>query len=387
MVSDEKKSMDLDSSFEKLNRKPIVACSIEDHEFYYDVISNLFLFSGLGNCLFCNAFIQESVQLIKNSLMLYEEGFFDSAFYSLRQAVEIMNSMLMCSIDDSKYQNWKSKAWFPLDGKVKEALEQSCSNYSEIKNAIPEFFDQFDIILKQANKYIHKQGFDTFYSFIDIKGRYEKRKKARDDLYVSFLKYCIGMVLFLYIALDPLSLVATDEVVQHHIPFDYLTEPIPVSFFEEAFSTDYVERIKETLFYSSFKEFFLSKEELKPATYSLIHWQFYDLEHLSDIRSQLNLISPAEQRILTILEKGIKASRFYPEEYILGYFTSIASKAQYNGFSSNQFDEYLKEPFRSNITWRGVYISLFHMPNGYLIIEHNEPFSDDEVVTIEDCLK
>ena len=75
MVSDEKKSTDLDPFFEKLNRKPIVAYSIEDHEFYYDVISNLFLFSGLGNCLFCNAFIQESVQLIKNSLMLYEEGF------------------------------------------------------------------------------------------------------------------------------------------------------------------------------------------------------------------------------------------------------------------------------------------------------------------------
>ena len=358
------------------------------NDYYLSTIRSLFLFTGLEDALFCNAFIKEAIQLILNSLVLYEDGFFDCAFYSLRQSVEIMNSMLICSTDETKYQSWQEKARFPFDGKIKTLLDQSCSNYSEIKNALPEFFNRFEELLKQANKIIHKQGFDTFYTFISIHENPDKKTKDRENLFVLFLDYCIGMVIFLYIALDPISLIVTDEDVLYHIPFDYMTEPVPISFFDDVFSpsSDYIERIRQTQFYCNLKEYFLSLEELKPATFSLIHYQYFDIDNLSDIRSQLHLVSPLELRILTILEKGIKASHFYSNECLLGYYTSIKSNAVSNGFSSDQFNVFLNKPFETNIAWRGVYISLFHVSDGYLIIEHNEALTDDEKDLINKCL-
>ena len=363
-----------------------VSFRLEKHDYYAEIVSNLFLFTGLGNALFCNSFINESVRLIMNSVSLFENGYFDCAFYSLRQSVEIMNCMLVCSTDEAKYQSWHEKAWFPVDGKIKILLSQSNSNYSEIKTAVPEFFDRFEDLLKQVNKIVHKQGFGSFYSFVDIHGNPETKRKEREELFVSFLNHCIGMVLLIYIALDPISLILTDDAVISHIPFDFVTEPVPISFFEEVFSPDYIDQIKNTQFYICLKEYFLSLEELKPATYSLIHCQHYDIEHLSDIRSQVYMISPLEQRILTILENGINASRFYSNDCLIGYFTSIRSNAWSMGFSSDQFDQYLNRPYETNIAWHNVFISLFHCPEGYLIIEHNEQFSRNELKIIVECL-
>ncbi len=386
MATEDSVDAKMELLFERQDRHFIVPSRIVKHDYYLKTIRELFLCTGMGNALFCNAFINESIQLIMHSLILFEDGFFDCAFYSLRQSVEIMNSMLMCSNDEAKYKLWQEKAKFPADGMIKALLAQSCSNYSEIKKAVPEFFKCFEDILKNVNKIIHKQGFDTFYSFIDINGNHEKKRIEREELYVSFLNHCIGMVLFLYIALDPISLIVTDEDILFHIPFDFMTEPVPISFFEVVFSPDYIEKIKGIQFYSYLKEYFLSMEELRHATFELIHCQYFNIDNLPDIRAQAHLISPLEQRILAILEKGIKASHFYYDGCLMGYLTSIKSNAKSRGFSSDQFDEYLNRSYETNIAWRGVYISLFHDPEGYLIIEHNEVFSGDEIDVINECL-
>ena len=129
---------------------------------------------------------------------------------------------------------WKAKGRFPSDKNVKDLLNQKNEAYNEIKSVIPEFFEKYDELLKKSNKYIHKQGFDTFYTY-----KYSLSNRdieERTNLFVSFLKYGIGMMLIMNIALDPLSLALSDFEVDSHIAFEPMTEPIPLYVFEEYLS-------------------------------------------------------------------------------------------------------------------------------------------------------
>ncbi|WP_462168672.1 hypothetical protein [Pseudoalteromonas lipolytica] len=51
-------------------------------------------FTGRSDGNIANTFIHEASYLIVNSLTLFEQGFFDFAFYSLRQSLEIAMTMM-----------------------------------------------------------------------------------------------------------------------------------------------------------------------------------------------------------------------------------------------------------------------------------------------------
>lgn len=53
------------------------------------------LITGRVDIMYCNAFLTEATQLLINSIFLYEDGYFDCAFYSVRQASEQNLSMFM----------------------------------------------------------------------------------------------------------------------------------------------------------------------------------------------------------------------------------------------------------------------------------------------------
>lgn len=78
---------------------------LPEHESLLQAIRALFPETGIMQNLFCNGFMMESVELIKHALFLYEDGYFDCAFYSLRQSVELMNSMLLLSDDEDQLKN------------------------------------------------------------------------------------------------------------------------------------------------------------------------------------------------------------------------------------------------------------------------------------------
>ena len=93
------------------------------------------------------------------------------------------------------------------------------------------------------------------------------------------------------IVLDPLSLALSDSVVDAHIPFDPMTEHIPLGILEEVFSDDVIERIMCTNFYKDFVSSFLEKEEMNDATYAIIRFQHYNIEALDDVEKQIHLLN------------------------------------------------------------------------------------------------
>ena len=263
------------------DRQLLSKCILPEHDELLGTLRSLIPTTGNLTELFCNIFLGESVEMLKHAFFLYEDGFFDCAFYSIRQSIENINNMLISALDSNKYKLWKDKGRFPHDKAIKEQLNKQNAAYNEIKNAIPEFFEKYEDLLKQANKIIHKQGFDTFYTCQH--SVIKQKQEERTLLFVSFLKYGIGMILIMNIVLDPLALALSDSEVDSHIPFEPMTEAIPLYVFEEYLSIDIINKIRNTSYYLSLKEYFLSLEKLNDATYLVLRYEYFDVNKLDDI--------------------------------------------------------------------------------------------------------
>ncbi len=362
------------------DRMLLSKCRLPEHDELLETLRSLIPTTGNLTEFFCNMFLSESVELLKHAFFLYEDGYFDCAFYSVRQSIENVNNMLLSVLDAEKYKLWKDKARFPSDKAVKEQLDKQNDAYNEIKTAIPDFFEKYDNLLKRANKYIHKQGFDTFYIYKHSLSTQDIEE--RNSLFVSFLKYGIGMMLIMNIVLDPLSLALSDTEVDSHIPFEPMTEAIPIYVFEEYLSIDIIEKIKNTSHYCSIKEYFLSLEELKHATYAVKRYDFFDVNQLDEIESQIKQLNLAEALMFCILKSGIKATHFYWDNSIMGYSTSYEPTVHLSSYSSNQFDDYLKH-MTPNHLWHDMYISGYKVLDSYLIVQHNEPLTENEIAIIK----
>ena len=363
------------------DRQLLTKNALPEHDELLRTLRALIPTTGNLNEMFCNMFFSESVELLKHAFFLYEDGYFDCAFYSLRQSIENINNMLLSAVDSDKYELWKAKGRFPSDKIVKDLLDQKNDAYNEIKSAIPEFFEKYDELLKKSNKYIHKQGFDTFYTYKHSLSA--KDIEERTKLFVSFLKYGIGMMLIMNIALDPLSLALSDFEVDSHIAFNPMTEPIPLYVFEEYLSIDIIEKIKTTSHYTSLKDYFLGLEKLNDATYAVIRYDYFDVKNLDEIEKQIKQLDLSQTLMFCILKSGIKATHFYWDNSILGYSTSYQPKVHLREYSSDQFDDYLNNSGDPNYLWHGMYISGFKALDSYLIIQHNDPLSDDEILAIK----
>lgn len=358
----------------------LVKRQLPEHDELLSTLRALIPTTGNLNEMFCNMFFSESVELLKHAFFLYEDGYFDCAFYSLRQSIENMNNMLLSAVNADKYELWKEKGRFPSDKAVKDLLSRQNDAYNEIKTVIPEFFEQYDELLKKANKYIHKQGFDTFYVSNNISNFTDQEE--RTNLFLSFLKYAIGMMLIMNIALDPLSLALSDYEVDSHIPFDPMTEPIPIGIFEKYLSLDIIEKIKTTDHYTALKEYFLNIEELNEATYAVLRYNHFNVEQLDEIEKQIAQLDLSQALMFCILKSDIKATHFYWDYGILGYSTSYKPKVHIREYRSNQFDDYLKGNIKCNCDWQGMYISIFRALDSYLIVQHDEPLTETEVSTL-----
>ena len=85
----------------------LVKRQLPEHDELLSTLRALIPTTGNLNEMFCNMFFSESVELLKHAFFLYEDGYFDCAFYSLRQSIENMNNMLLSAVDTDKYELWK----------------------------------------------------------------------------------------------------------------------------------------------------------------------------------------------------------------------------------------------------------------------------------------
>ena len=206
---------------------------IPQHKEIMDTLCRLKMITvGQVDRLFCNSFLSEAVRLLRNSIFLYEDDYFDCAFYSVRQAAETCNNMFyIANKGKPALIEWNKKQYFPLNKKVIQQLSEVDGFYSDVKVAIPEFFAAYEDITKQIHKTVHKQGFDTFYVLrkgLSVQGIFNKENETK--LFADFLIQTICMVIVMYIIVDPISLVLSDEDLSMRINFAPMAEEADVGF-------------------------------------------------------------------------------------------------------------------------------------------------------------
>lgn len=343
-------------------------------------LHSLILITGRSDVMYCNAFLDEAIQLLINSIFLYEDGLFDCAFYSVRQAGEVVDSMLYLSKNDSNaLKQWSDKKYFPMDSNIKSQLNKLSEDYQEMKSLIPELFEQHAELIKKSHKIIHKQGFDTFYrNRIQDKCGFSQDEEAK--LFTDSLEYTIGIILIIFILIEPLSLALSDEDVTNKLNFDFLTEPIDIDYFSEYLQLeDVVGKIKGSNFYTKFISNFTNKESMLPAVYYVVREDAWDVDALDEIEKQLHLLDSYERFMFCILKCGIRVSNFYYNGGLSWYLTSIKCNYGRDSYGGKVFDKYLEPDNRFNQPCENVFISVIVMYEEPLFLEHNELLSEDEI--------
>lgn len=98
-------------------------------QLYSDLINIEHSWSGRIDGNICNTFIIEAEQQLVNAIELFEQGYFDCAYYSLRSAVDLSTTMVFLDdMPDDEHEKflsaWKSIADFPMQGQMIKQLSQ-----------------------------------------------------------------------------------------------------------------------------------------------------------------------------------------------------------------------------------------------------------------------
>ncbi len=180
----------------------------------YDYIEQLAdSVSGLVSTPSFNQFLLESCQLLANSLDLIHQGYFDAAFYSVRQAGEvILIGTLFSNLEESerkaKYEKWVSLDRFPSFSELSKMLRSKDIEYRDLLEQMPEIDELISKLNKRANKYIHKQGHESFYTK-PYEVVSESARRIREDFTVYF-KTTVKVCSIFRLAVDPFPILLND---------------------------------------------------------------------------------------------------------------------------------------------------------------------------------
>lgn len=194
-----------------------------------------------------NKFFYEASQMIANSIYLFQEGFFDAAFYSLRQSIEISIGTLYLTANPAKMNKWEELGPGFESGRMANFLREHESIFKEIRTKMPAFFDNIHAIQKRTNKYVHKQGFSSFYttqqwSWSDHREEKIYNKIASD--YEETLRIAIGAVAVYRLAIDPLPIILMDEELLMR-SMDFVTQPYTEEFIAKYIGLENIELYKQ----------------------------------------------------------------------------------------------------------------------------------------------
>ena len=214
---------------EQWNIKPL---SLPKANEYLEDLSDLwFADSGILTEVNPFFFINEACQLLANSVKLFEHGYFDCAFYSVRQAIELSLSGLYLFSNPDKIKGWKNlEKGFELRTIVPE-LKLGKEEFAEIKELFSDFFERVEKEKKLMNKYVHKQGYRSLYfhyNSFNAHGKPERITTLTKD-YETILHDTITAVALYRLVIDPYPILMLDEDIVSRMP-DLMADSFSRSF-------------------------------------------------------------------------------------------------------------------------------------------------------------
>lgn len=358
---------------------------------YHDLLNIEHSWSGRMDTNIGNTFIMEAVQLLINSIELFEMGYFDCAYFSLRSAVDISTTMVfLCDIEEEareKYlSDWERVKDFPLRYQMIRKLSKDGSIFVDMTNNMPSFFKHAEEISQKLNKYVHKQGLHNFYVLRNHPIFHVKSQEVFINNFIYFLKNVICIVAVMRLAIDPFPILLMDEEILYRC-FDSMTEPYSENFVREYIGLKYIDDYKKTNFYISTKSLFENEEKKNKAVFNIVKHQYIDTTKYNDIASQFHLMSE-DDIVATIISCACeKIVKVYTCGGLLMYFTNRNTNRKLLSWSSEQFGNFSKSKQKFNQIFDEAYISVFSKEEKDYYAEHNEVLEDSEITFIESMIK
>lgn len=342
-------------------------------------------FAHLGKFDFNSmTFFSEATYLIANAIQLFRKGYYDCAFYSLRQSIELSIGIIyLTEKGEDCMHDWETQKEGFETGTMSNYLRNHTYIFSDIRTKMAEFFYEIRTIQGEMNKYVHKQGFHTFYEFNrkifqneEIK---QKWQSQRINDFNRFVIKCIGAVAVYRLAIDPLPILLAQEDMLYKVP-EILTAPYPKEFISEYIGEKHIQKYFQTSIYQEYYNRLQSKETLCEGCYNLLHLNNYDRALYSEILGQFHVLPPHAQLAVLFFSISNKIANIICKNGTERYSSDVRtmrvplSVVLGQGYYENLFksEKTLNQPYGN------VYISRARIHKEWAYIEHNEQLSSDE---------
>ena len=341
--------------------------------------------TGIIDAQVANMTLNESCMMLINAIKVFKMGFFDCAFYSLRQTIELSIGGIRLFNDNKKIKDWNNGEKGFERGRMVQFLEKNDATFGNVKEKLKFYFDKLLETERSIDKYVHKQGVFTFYTYHGQTPNYyqkHKTKLLRD--FERYLKDCIGAVAIYRLIIDPLPLLLTNQEMAKRAP-DFITEPYGQAFIDKYIGDNIVAAYKQTEIYQGYYEYLLAREKQNDAVYNLIHWQIINRKQSEDYLKQMHLLSSHDRLALIIALSSTKISYCYLMNGCLWYTTDVQPQRSETSitFGSNYFEQYFNDTNNFNQQYENVYISRCNAFREVHYFEHNEPLVEQEIAFIE----
>ena len=364
-------------------------CIIENKEQYHmDLLNIEHSWTGRMDAQIANTFILESNQLLINSISLFEMGYFDCAFYSLRQSLEVSTIMIYLIDNDVNkrediFNNWQRQSPFPMYGKMMNFLEQNKLVFEDMKSKMSEYFKDLNSIKSKLNKYVHKQGFQTFYI---SRNHPFNRHRADDRLpqqFETYLKKCIGAVAVFRLAIDPFPILLMDDEMYSRTG-DSMTKGYGEEFIEKYIGFEHVEAYKRTEIYLNHYNGIILEEAKAPCVSSVIKNHYIDKVLIDKILEQKHLLPVNDLNAVNLCSFSEKICKIYSIGGFLMYFTNIDTVRTNLSWSGEDFMKVKENSNSINQNFDEAFISFVAIDNEDYWIEHNDLLENNEIKIIMD---
>lgn len=351
--------------------------------YYSDLINIEHSWSGRIDGNICNTFIMEAEQQLINAIELFEQGYFDCAYYSLRSAVDVSTTMVF--LDDMPYDEcekflgaWKATADFPMQGQMIKQLSQRGSVYVDMKAKMPDFFARAKNLSAELNKYVHKQGLQHFYVSRNHPIRQNKSQDSFVQTFEHYLQRCIGVVAVMRLAIDPFPVLLMDEEILYRC-FDSMTEPYSEYFVEKYIGISTLDQYKQTEIYTGMYDVFAADEKKNEATFNVVKHQYIDSKKMEDIFAQLHLLSKDDVICVLLVSSCEKITKVYCTQGLSMYFTDRNTNRSVMSWSSDDFKNFAESQNPMNQHYDEAYISVLRFGDSPYFVEHNDPLEIEEI--------
>ena len=356
------------------NIKPIKLPNKE--QYYTDLMHIEHSWSGRIDANLCNTFIMEAEQQLVNAIELFEMGYFDCAYYSLRSTVELSTTMVfLADLPDAEREKqleaWKATLDFPMETQMIRQLAKSGAVFADMLNKMADFFSGAKTLNAELNKFVHKQGLQHFYMARNHPINQHKSQTAFIKTFEEYLTRCIGVVAVMRLAIDPFPILLMDEEILFRC-FDSMTEPYCEEFVEKYIGQSTLSDYKKTDLYIGTYESFIKDEKKNEVVFNVMKYQYIDTTRFDEIFSQLHLLNIHDIIVVLMTAACNKIVKAYALDGLLMYHTDKETNRKKFSWSTEDFNRFGKSDKVINQKYDEAFISVFSFMDELYYAEHNE---------------